>query len=93
MAFQKMEAVVKGYVQGVGFRFFAERMANLLGITGWVLNLPGGDVKVLAVGTEDKIHEFLMVLERGPLSAEVEKVESTITSVDYNDYNSFEILS
>jgi acylphosphatase len=91
MAFKKLEATISGYVQGVGFRFFAQRMAILLGITGCAANLPDGSVRVLAIGSNDKIQEFLMVLQRGPTTSEVEKVDYKIESLDYNDYDTFEI--
>ncbi len=91
MAFKKMHAVVKGRVQGVGYRFFAQRMAHLIGITGWVKNLPSGNVEILAVGADDKIRDFLISIERGPTMSEVTEVESEIEDCDYNDFQDFNI--
>ena len=91
MAFKKLEATVIGRVQGVGFRFFVERMAVLLGLTGWVCNLADGNVKVLAVGTPDKIADFLLTLQEGPNMARVDDVKYSIESVNYNEDDSFEI--
>ena len=48
-----------GSVQGVGFRFTAEYIANDLGLTGWVKNLRDGGVEVVAEGDEAKLNEFL----------------------------------
>ncbi|MBI4982020.1 MAG: acylphosphatase [Candidatus Omnitrophica bacterium] len=48
-----------GRVQGVGFRFTAEIIANELGIKGWVKNLPDGRVEVLAQAEEGKLKDFL----------------------------------
>lgn len=48
-----------GRVQGVGFRFTAEDIANDLGITGWVRNLSNGRVEVLAEGEEGVLKDFL----------------------------------
>lgn len=48
-----------GSVQGVGFRFTAERMASSLGITGWVRNLRDGRVEVMCEGKEGSLKEFL----------------------------------
>lgn len=92
MAFKKLEAIISGRVQGVGFRFFVERMANLLGITGWISNLPNGDVKVVGVGTEDKISDFLLTLKEGSSLSRVDEVKSSFENVDYNEYDSFEIM-
>ncbi len=92
MPFQKAEAIISGRVQGVGFRFFVERMANLLGVTGWVSNLPNGNVKVVAVGAPDKISDFLLTLREGPTLASVEDVKTSLETVEYNEYDSFEIM-
>lgn len=92
MAFKKIEAIITGRVQGVGFRFFVERMANLLGITGWISNLPNGDVKVVGVGPEDKIADFLLTLREGSSLSRVDEVKNNIENVEYNEYDSFEIM-
>ena len=47
--------VVKGRVQGVGFRYFAHRAAKGLGLRGWVKNLPNGTVEAYAEGDEDAV--------------------------------------
>jgi acylphosphatase len=67
-------AVVTGRVQGVGYRFFAERIARELGIAGWVRNLPDGSVETLAEGEEDALSRFLERLRRGPLASRVDSV-------------------
>ena len=51
-----------GAVQGIGFRFTAERMALSLGITGWVKNLEGGRVEIVAEGSRTSLKEFLRKL-------------------------------
>ncbi len=89
--FYQMEAIISGRVQGVGYRFFTQRMAMMLQVTGWVCNMRDGRVKVFAVGTKEQIAEFLMVLSRGPSMAEVEDVKHTITESEWNPYNEFEI--
>ncbi|NPV37985.1 hypothetical protein BREVNS_2316 [Brevinematales bacterium NS] len=89
--FYRMEAIVSGRVQGVGFRFFAQRMAVMLQVSGWVCNLPDGRVKVVAVGTREQVAEFLMVLSRGPSMAEVENVDHTLQETEWNPYENFEI--
>ncbi len=67
---------VAGRVQGVAYRFFAERCAARLGIAGWVRNLPDGRVEVLAEGTEARVEAFLERLREGPGLARVESFEA-----------------
>lgn len=62
---------VSGMVQGVGYRFFATRLAERLGITGWVKNLEDGRVEVYAIGARDNLKDFRSKLEQGPTGAMV----------------------
>ena len=66
--------LISGMVQGVGFRFFAQRVADRLGVAGYVKNLPDGRVEVYAVGQAGQLRALRMELERGPRSAEVLEV-------------------
>ena len=66
---------LSGRVQGVGFRFYAERMANREGIHGWVRNLPDGRVEAAAEGEADAVERFEIKLRQGPSSARVDDVE------------------
>lgn len=68
------ELVVEGRVQGVGFRSFVERRATLLGLTGYVMNLPDGRVRVYAEGPREVIDELRRHLEKGPPLARVDRV-------------------
>lgn len=52
-----------GIVQGVGFRFTAERFASNLGLTGWVRNLPDGRVEIMAEGRKEVILKLMKDLE------------------------------
>jgi acylphosphatase len=67
--------VVRGRVQGVGFRWFVEREAHILGIAGWVRNNADGSVEVLAQGTRDQISGLRSRLREGPRAARVEAVD------------------
>lgn len=69
-----LRAVVRGRVQGVGFRWFAERNAQSLGIHGWVRNRPDGTVETLAEGEEKAVGEYLARLSRGPSGSRVDEV-------------------
>lgn len=71
----RVRVFASGRVQGVAYRFFAEKYAHSLGITGWVRNLPDGRVEVLAEGTEAGIEGFLERLRDGPRLARVEGFE------------------
>jgi acylphosphatase len=67
--------LVRGRVQGVGFRWFVEREAHLLGIAGWVRNNHDGSVEVLAQGTRDQLSGLHSRLRDGPRAARVDAVE------------------
>lgn len=67
--------IVRGRVQGVGFRWFVEREAHLLGIAGWVRNNHDGSVEVLAQGTRDQLSGLHLRLREGPRAARVDSVE------------------
>ena len=69
-----MHAIVKGLVQGVGYRFFVIRRAELLGLTGWVKNLPDGTVEVVAEGDRELLEELIKELWKGPSAAQVTDV-------------------
>lgn len=62
---------VSGMVQGVGYRYFAMRAAQRLGLGGYAKNLPDGRVEVYAVGSTSKLAIFRKELERGPQGASV----------------------
>lgn len=64
-----------GRVQGVAFRFYAEKCAGRLGITGWARNLPDGRVEVLAEGPAKPVDRFLDQLRRGPDLARVDSFD------------------
>lgn len=71
-----VHAVAHGYVQGVNFRFFVERHAELLGLRGYVRNLPSGsEVEVWAEGDKDALLEFVEQLKAGPRRARVDKLD------------------
>jgi len=71
----RLRAVIKGVVQGVGFRFFVVRRAQRLKLTGWVRNVGHDRVETLAEGERDALNAFLEELRVGPTSASVSKVD------------------
>jgi acylphosphatase len=72
---QARRFLVRGRVQGVGFRWFVEREAHILGISGWVRNNHDGSVEVLAQGTRDQLSGLHSRLREGPRAARVDAVE------------------
>lgn len=70
----RLHAIVKGLVQGVGYRFFVIRRAELLGLTGWVKNLPDRTVEVVAEGDRELLEELIKELWKGPSAAQVTDV-------------------
>ena len=81
--------LIHGRVQGVGFRYFAQRAALELGLTGYVRNLDNGGVEVYAAGPEEQLSRFAALLRRGPRLAEVRAVEER--TAEPSVYSSFEI--
>jgi acylphosphatase len=74
-AIEARRFVVRGRVQGVGFRWYVEREAHILGIAGWVRNNADGSVEVLAQGTRDQLSGLHSRLREGPRAARVDHVE------------------
>jgi acylphosphatase len=82
--------IISGRVQGVGFRFFAERVANQLGIRGYVKNRWDGTVEVYAIGDADSLEEFKRYLTEGPRSGHVKGIEESDEPVR-KEYSTFRI--
>jgi acylphosphatase len=74
---QARRYIVRGRVQGVGFRWFVEREAHILGIAGWVRNNADGSVEVLAQGSRDQLSGLRSRLREGPRAARVDAVEES----------------
>ena len=82
--------VVSGLVQGVGYRWFASRNAEELGITGFVRNLPDGRVEVLACGDRGRISDLVALLRVGPRSSQVRDLALDWVTPDHA-YSGFEV--
>jgi acylphosphatase len=67
--------VVRGRVQGVGYRYFARRSAQAHGLSGFARNLPDGSVEVVAEGGEDALGRLEQALREGPAFAAVDSCE------------------
>ena len=82
--------LVRGNVQGVGYRYFAQENASLLGLTGYARNLVDGRVEVYAVGAPEQLSDMAGRLRQGPRWADVRGVEETEVAI--RRYSSFEVL-
>lgn len=67
--------IVRGRVQGVGFRYFTFKWAERLGIYGWVKNLFDGSVEIEAEGKKNDLDEFMKKVKEGPRFGYVETAE------------------
>ena len=74
-ASMRLRAVVRGDVQGVGFRYTARRLARQLGLTGFAENVADGSVRVEAEGPSERLDELEAFLREGPRMATVTKLE------------------
>lgn len=74
---ERLEAVVHGRVQGVGFRWFVMREAGTLGLSGWVANEPDGSVRCVAEGPRLVLEQLLAELRAGPPAAVVRRIDET----------------
>lgn len=83
--------LVRGRVQGVGFRWFVWREAERLGLRGSAQNLPDGSVEVIAEGPEKALEALERSLGRGPAAARVDRVEKGEVPHDVALPNRFEI--
>lgn len=86
-----LRIIVKGRVQGVGYRWFARQAARELGLTGFVRNLINGDVEVVAQGEEEVLNHFIQQLSQGPAFAYVTEVQTEELDIPEDRYKSFEI--
>jgi acylphosphatase len=76
---KRVRVVVRGYVQGVGFRASCQREADAAGVRGWVHNQWDGSVEALFEGPEEGVDRMIRWCHRGPRMADVEAVEQYAT--------------
>ena len=84
--------VIRGRVQGVGFRFFVVRRATTLGLGGWVRNRQDGAVEVEAEGARAALETLLEAVRHGPSGARVSAVEETWSERDARSRR-FEVMA
>ncbi len=81
--------LIKGKVQGVFYRAKAKKMADKLGLNGWIKNTKEGNVVAVATGSEESLNEFINWCKKGPKDAKVTEV--IVTSKDNDSFNGFSI--
>jgi acylphosphatase len=82
--------LIKGRVQGVGFRAYAVRISSVYGVKGWVKNMPDGNVQVLAQGDKQNLELYINHLRQGPSLSYVSDIE--IEEIDHAEsYEDFDI--
>ncbi len=72
----RARAIYRGRVQGVGFRFTAQRYANEIGVTGYIKNLWSGQVEIVMEGEREKVETFLEKIKKGSLFRYIDDVET-----------------
>ena len=73
---------VRGRVQGVGYRYFVEREAQLRDLEGWVRNRRDGSVEAVFSGSADAVAAMIAACRRGPSSARVDAVQDEAANSD-----------
>ena len=87
---QQLHAIVRGRVQGVSFRYNAQKQAERLGLTGWVRNRSDGSVETTAVGPREALDAYIKWLHQGPTGAWVMGVD--VNWIDHRqNFETFEI--
>ena len=87
-----MHAVVRGVVQGVGFRYWVQREAHLAGLSGWVRNREDGAVECSIQGARPAVTAMVEKLRRGPMGAAVAAVDIQWQAPDDLGGGNFEIF-
>lgn len=82
--------IIKGKVQGVFYRATAKDVADLLGIKGWVKNLPDDNVEITASATDEQLQKFIAWCKQGPPKARVEEV--VVEELNPEEFNGFRII-
>jgi len=88
----RLEAVVRGRVQGVGFRYWVVRRAGGLGLTGWVANELDGSVRCVAEGGAGALEQLEDLLRTGPAGSVVDAVQAVRMPATHT-FTGFEVRS
>jgi acylphosphatase len=86
---QSVSILIKGRVQGVGFRYFVRKLAEKYNIKGYVMNLPEGSVYIEAEGEELSVNDFIAACRTGPSYAAINEI--TVNQIPFSAYQWFEV--
>ena len=79
----KKHIIIKGKVQGVGYRYWLYKTATQRNIEGWVKNKISGEVEALLVGNESDVNKLIKLCKKGPAMAKVTNVSATNYEKEY----------
>jgi len=81
---------IKGKVQGVFYRATAKDVADLIGVKGWVRNLPDNNVEIIATASEETLQKFINWCKQGPPRSRVDDV--IVEELEFQEFNGFRII-
>ena len=87
---KRVHVFYAGRVQGVGFRMTAEETALKHGVVGWVKNLRGGQVELMAEAEESALQRFLEAIRTGPMKNFIQRIDASWSNAS-DTFNEFEI--
>jgi len=87
---KRVHILIYGRVQGVFFRYNTNKVANKLGLKGFVRNLDDSGVEIVAEGDEDKLKELVEFCKKGPLGAKVDDIKVDFEKAK-NEFSGFEV--
>ena len=88
---KKIQAIVLGKVQGVGYRMYTQTQAEQLGLVGFVQNLSDGTVKIVAAGEDDKVDALIDWAKSGSPSARVDHLQTEVMKYQEEEFDRFDI--
>ncbi|MEM4500444.1 MAG: acylphosphatase [Candidatus Woesearchaeota archaeon] len=86
-----VKVIVYGKVQKIGYRYFVQKYAKMLGLKGYVRNLPNNKVEALLVGEREDVEKMIEIMKNSHPLAKVEKIETEKLNIEVN-FPDFEIL-
>ncbi len=84
-----VDVLVSGRVQGVGFRSFAKKNAQLLGVKGYVENLDDGKVHAVLEGEDHQVDKLVEIIRQGPRVSQVREVK--IAEIEKAGHSTFDV--
>lgn len=87
---QRLHLIISGKVQGVSFRYYIKKMAELLKLTGWVENVQDNTVEAIFEGEEKRLKQMLEFCKKGPTEAIIENIQENWGEFS-GEFNYFEI--